>query len=136
MGSPGNVGEEKMNTKFVLILSLSGAAILAACMQSPSDIAATYGGACTLDQGGGLLGKISSPYVRAKADCSIIGQPVDSALAILAAPTNSYTSPGGTQTLTWNRVQSDNSFGTLSCSETVTVAGGTVRSYRQTGGNC
>ena len=69
-------------------------------------------------------------------DPAISGQPVEVALGIMGAPTGSYRMQNGMDIMSWTRNQSDHSFGMLSCTETITVSGGIIRSYERSGGNC
>lgn len=78
----------------------------------------------------GVIGCVSSPYLKAKGGTGLIGQPVAAAMATMGgAPTSSYQASDGIQTLTWSRVQQDETTGQLACSETLTVKGGLIVGY-------
>lgn len=81
----------------------------------------------------GLIGCVSSPYLKAKFSPDIIGAPVASAIAAAGAPDSTYTDPSsGISYLTWRRTQQDGG-GVLSCQEVLTVKDSIVRNYRYDG---
>lgn len=103
-------------------------------------LAAAVLGGCAAPAGGnpgqrcGALGCISSPHLQARLDHSVVGQRVDDVVRTVGAPDNSYAGQG-TQTLTWQRTQTDRTVGTFSCSETVVAKDGVVTDYSRFG-NC
>ena len=105
-----------------LLLITVSCALLSACV-NPNQTS-QYG-----ERRCGLLGCISSPYLKAKFDGSIIGQPVSTAIMKAGAPTSTYSN-SGTDYLTWRREQRDSSFGLLACEEALVVRDSTVRDYR------
>lgn len=81
----------------------------------------------------GLLGCVSSPYLKAKLSPDLIGHPVSEAIGLAGAPDNSV--PIGNVTyLTWRRVQRDGS-ALYACQETVSVRDNRIGGYRFEG-NC
>lgn len=78
----------------------------------------------------GLLGCVSSSYLKARLSPAIVGQPVATAIqAAGGAPSSSYTDAGGTEYLTWQRVQQDGG-SQYACTESVSARGGIVVGYR------
>lgn len=94
--------------------------------------------ACTSEarqhRGCGLLGCLSSPYLQARGSERLIGQPVEQAIAALGGAPDSALDIGDTKrVLTWSRVQTDASVGTLSCTETLIEQDGRVTGYSAEG---
>lgn len=92
--------------------------------------------ACQAPRDGcGLIGCVSSPYLRARGQ-NLIGASISTAIATMGgAPTSTYDINPTTKVATWTRQQSDPSFGFLSCSETLTFNDGAVVNYARNG-NC
>jgi hypothetical protein len=82
----------------------------------------------------GVLGCISSPYLQARMDGSVIGKPIATVIQKMGLPDKTYQD-GSVQYLSWVRMTEDAELGEMRCTETVTVQGGTVASYHFNG-NC
>jgi hypothetical protein len=81
----------------------------------------------------GLLGCVSSPFLRAKLGDRVVGRPVSEAVGIAGAPTASVA-VGNITYLTWRRMQRDGS-ALYVCEETVSVRDSQIGGYRFEG-NC
>ena len=77
----------------------------------------------------GLIACISSPYLRAKLDPSVIGQPVSVSISKAGIPDKSFQIQD-TLYLSWERIQDSPDTGLLSCTETITVKNAIIQTYR------
>lgn len=78
----------------------------------------------------GLIACITSPYLQAKGGSALVGMPVAAAISRMgSAPTSSVDIGNGSTLMSWIRTQSGNDFGTLSCTENITVKNGVVTDY-------
>lgn len=93
--------------------------------------------ACAPPQEGcGLIGCVSSPYLRARGNAGLVGASLASVIAFFGeAPSSSVDIGNGQRVMTWTRSQSDRDMGFLSCSETITVGADRVTGYSRRG-NC
>lgn len=78
----------------------------------------------------GVIACITSPYLQAKGGSNVIGLPIAAAISKMgSAPTSSVDLGNGSTLMSWNRTQTSNDFGTLSCTENITVMNGVVTDY-------
>jgi hypothetical protein len=91
--------------------------------------------ACAPPQEGcGLIGCITTPYLRARGTLGLQGAPVSEAIMVMGgAPTSNVDIGNGQRVMTWQRDQNDREFGFLSCSETITTEGQRITQYMRRG---
>lgn len=91
--------------------------------------------ACEAPRSGcGLIGCVTSGYLKARLGPEYVGRPVAEAISRAGAPAG-HTVAGGDDFYTWERTQSDRGLGQLSCRETITARDGWIVNYSRAG-NC